>query len=248
MFKQMKKHWGNLAVLCIAGVCLSQGRQTVDVGLGLFQAHADIGITPKAGGVSYETTTNEYRVTGGGANIWAKTDAFQFVYTKLSGDDTLTADVHFVGAGVEQHRKAALMIRQSLDPDAPYADIALHGDGLTSLQYRETAGDITKELRFDLKATMRMRIERRGSQITAAAGNPAEELKLVGPVTVNLQDPVYVGLAVCSHNADVLETAIFSNVTVQQRGPQNEPRIKRSKVSFYELKTNSVTVVDAADQ
>jgi hypothetical protein len=37
------------------------------------------------------------------------------------------------------HRKAALMIRQSLDPGAAYADVALHGDGLTSLQSRATA-------------------------------------------------------------------------------------------------------------
>jgi len=29
------------------------------------------------------------------------------------------------------------MMRQSLDADSPYADVALHGSGLTSLQYRE---------------------------------------------------------------------------------------------------------------
>src|SRR5271165_534986 len=244
----MKKHWANLAILCIAGACLSQERQATDSRLGLFPSHGDIGITPKSGDASYEPTTREYRVTGGGANIWAKADAFQFVYTKLSGDVTLTAAVHFVGVGVEQHRKAALMIRQSLDPDAPYADVALHGDGLTSLQYRETAGDVTKELRSDLKAPVRIRIERRGNQFTIAAGNPAEELKPLGPITVNLQDPVYVGLAVCSHNADVLETAIFSNVTVQQGAARKEPPIKRSKVSVYDLKTSSVSVVYAADQ
>lgn len=244
----MKKHWAFLAFLCLTGVCLIQGRQAANPRLGLFQAHADVGITPKAGDANYEAGTKEYRVTGGGANIWAKADAFQFVYTKLTGDVTLTADVHFVGVGVEQHRKAALMIRQSLDPDAPYADVALHGDGLTSLQYRETAGDVTKELRSDLKAPVRIRIERRGNQFTIAAGNPAEELKPLGPVTVNLQDPVYVGLAVCSHNAEVLETAIFSNVTVVQGTAGKEPPIRGSKVSLYDLKTNSVSVVYAADQ
>ncbi len=44
------------------------------------------------------------------------------------------------------HRKAALMIRQSLEPDAAYADVALHGDGLTSLQFRPTAGAATSAL------------------------------------------------------------------------------------------------------
>ena len=38
------------------------------------------------------------------------------------------------------------MIRQSLDPDSAYADAALHGDGLTSLQFRPTAGGETLEV------------------------------------------------------------------------------------------------------
>ena len=49
------------------------------------------------------------------------------------------------------------------------------------------------------------------------AGKPNEELKLVGPVEyVGLQDPVYVGLGVCSHVATTLETAIFSNVKLEE--------------------------------
>ena len=32
------------------------------------------------------------------------------------------------------------MVRQNLDADAPYADCAEHGDGLTSLQFRRTKG------------------------------------------------------------------------------------------------------------
>ena len=146
-------------------------------------------------------------MTGSGANIWAKVDAFHFLYTKLSGDLTFTADVHFEGNGVEHHRKAALMIRQSLDLDSPYAEVALHGDGLTSLQYRSTVGAETAEIRSDVKGPVRIRIERHGNQFTIGAGNPDEELKTSGPMTVQLTDPVYVGLAVSSHNADVLETA-----------------------------------------
>jgi hypothetical protein len=38
--------------------------------------------------------------------------------------------------------------------------------------------------------------------------NPAT----TGPVIVSMQDPVYVGLVVCSHSAGALETATFSKV------------------------------------
>ncbi len=184
--------------------------------LGVFETHADIGETPEKGSVQLDAASGEFRVTGGGANMWESTDAFHFVWKRLAGDVTLTADVRFIGAGAVEHRKAALMIRQSLDADAAYADIALHGDGLTSLQFRRTAHANTEEIRSPVIRPVRIRIERRGSQFTIYAGNPGKELEAIGPATVVLQDPVYVGLAVCSHDANILETAIFSNVKLEQ--------------------------------
>lgn len=215
-------------LLASAGLIILIGvnQQVIAAKLGLFQNRKDIGVTPKKGSAQYNSKKEEYRVTGGGANIWAKTDAFQMVYKQISGDVTLTADIHFVGEGVEHHRKAALMIRQSLEPDAAYADAALHGDGLTSLQYRTAAGEITKEGRSELKGPVRLRIKRHGNEFTMEAGNPGEELKSTGPVTVGLKDPVYVGLAVCSHNANVLETAVFSKVELQQGALQTKDRFQ----------------------
>jgi len=193
---------------------------------GLFQKQKNIGVTPKKGSAKYDPLTGEYSVTGGGANMWFQTDAFEFLYRKISGDVSFSADVDFVGKGTEQHRKAALMIRQSLDANSAYADVARHGDGLTSLQYRETAGATTLEMRSDVKAPIRIHIERHGSQFTISAGNNADDMKTTGPVTVTMQDPVYIGLAVCSHNAKVLETAVFSNVRLipDTKQPNKEAR------------------------
>jgi TolB protein len=181
-------------------------------GVGIFDSDGSVGDTPKKGSVEYNAAAGEYRITGGGANIWASIDAFHFVWKRLSGDVTLTADVQFSGAGAAAHRKAVLMVRQGLEPDSPYADVALHGDGLTSLQFRPTTGAITQEIRSPVTAPVRIRIERRGEQFTIYAGKPGEELKSTGTAIVSLKDPVFVGLGVCSHNADNLETAVFSNV------------------------------------
>jgi TolB protein len=155
------------AVLCFSSILfVVTCRDAVASKLGFFQSHKDIGLTPRKGKTQYEAKSGSYRVTGGGANMWARADAFQFVYKQISGDVTLTCDVHFMGKGVEEHRKAALMIRQSLRPDSAYADVALHGDGLTSLQYRAAAGAETQEIRSDLKAPVRIRIERHGNEFT----------------------------------------------------------------------------------
>jgi len=141
--------------------------------VGIFEKHADVGETPKAGSVEYDAVTGEYRVTGGGANIWASVDAFQFAWKRVSGDVTITADVRFIGTGAVDHRKAVLMIRQNLNPDSVYADVALHGDGLTSLQFRPKAAAATEELRSPLKMPVRIRIERHGNQFTIYAGSRA---------------------------------------------------------------------------
>jgi hypothetical protein len=181
-------------------------------GIGLFDTHADVGETPKAGNAARDADAREYRVTGGGANIWGTVDAFHFVSKKISGDFILTADVRFIGEGAVAHRKAALMVRASLDPGAAYADIAVHGDGLTSLQYRLENEGNTAEIRSTVAKPVRIRLQRRGSQITAYTG---EDMQTVGSIAVALEDPVYLGLAVCSHDANILETAVFSNVTLE---------------------------------
>ena len=217
--------------------------------LGLFESSTDIGETPQKGMAEFDKNTGQYRVTGGGANIWGNVDAFHYVWKKASGNIALTADVHFVGQGAVAHRKAALMIRQSLDPASAYADVALHGDGLTSLQYRPTQGALTEEVRSELNAPARIRIERRGNQFTLYAGKPGEELKPSGPITVALQDPVYIGLAVSSHDANVLETAVFSNVKVEPLAAQANARPRyRSKITIYDLRDKSQRTVYQADE
>jgi regulation of enolase protein 1 (concanavalin A-like superfamily) len=210
----------------------------------LFDAHGDIGATPAKGNTQFDASTGEYRITGGGANIWATVDAFQFAYKQMTGDFSITADVHFVGAGTVLHRKAALMIRQSLDADSAYADVALHGDGLTSLQYRAAKGAETKEVRSDLNKPTRIRIERHGDTFMIFAGEPGQELKPAGPATVALKDPVYIGLGVCSHQADIVETAVFSNVKVESM--KREPKY-RSKVSIFDLKSGAIRTVYTAE-
>jgi hypothetical protein len=137
----------------------------------------------------------------------------------MSGDVALTADVQLAGESAETKRKAAVMIRQSLAADSAYADIAFHGNGEIAAQWRLAAGDVTGDVMrpdfLDTGSPTRIRIERRGNRFTVSAGKPGGQLAAMAPFTVNLTDPVYVGLAVCAHNANGLTTAAFSNVTVE---------------------------------
>jgi hypothetical protein len=194
--------------------------QTQTTDLGIFTNQGSVGPTPPGGIAHYDPAKGEYRITGGGTNVWGTSDAFYFVWKKASGDMTLSADVQWVGTSSAEHRKAVLMIRQSLEPGSAYADAVSHGNGLTSLQFRGAANEQTYQVFTQVDGPVRLRIERKQSRFTMYAGKPNEELKMVGPIEyVGLQDPIYVGLGVCSHVATTLETAVFSNVKIEETAP-----------------------------
>src|SRR5205823_578467 len=86
--------------------------------MGIFESHSEIGAPLRHGSVDYNPEHGAYTVTGGGENMWFTNDAFHFVWKKVSGDVTLAADIAFPEPGGNAHRKACILVRQSLEPDS----------------------------------------------------------------------------------------------------------------------------------
>lgn len=185
--------------------------------LGLFEGHTDIGKVKHPGSVIFNAGDNSYTLSGSGTNMWFETDEFHYVWKKVSGDVSIAADIEWVTKGVDPHRKACLILRQSLEPNAAYADVAVHGDGLTSVQYREARGEITREVQSNLLAPKRVRIEKEGDYVSLSiAAEDGTFHSAGGAFKISFEAPFYIGLGVCSHNNEVLETAKFSNVVIEQ--------------------------------
>ena len=182
--------------------------------IGIFENQQDVGTLLHPGSGAFDAGRDAYTVTGSGENMWSTQDAFHFVWKKAAGDLSLTADIAFPLPGKEPHRKACLMIRQSLDADSAYADVALHGDGLTSLQFREARGSATHEVQANLTGPPRLRLEKRGKYVRMYLSSGKEEkLHFSGAaVQMDFKEPFYIGLGVCAHNKDVTEQAVFSKV------------------------------------
>ncbi len=207
--------------------------------LGIFDGHGDVGDSPRPGKLEHEGGV--YRVTGGGANIWNEQDAFHFAWKRLSGDVDLQAAFELIGKGVEPHRKVVLMLRQDLSPGSAYADVCVHGDGLTSLQFRSHAGAPTREIRSPITGPRRVRIERREQRVTIFAGGSDGRWVATGPQFVELRGQIYVGIGVCSHNADVLETAIFTELSLDRPKPSMQNYL--SHIAIYDLSSRTSRVV-----
>jgi dipeptidyl aminopeptidase/acylaminoacyl peptidase len=184
--------------------------------LGIFSDQADIGNVAKPGSVNFDPATGEYLIAGGGENMWFTNDAFHYVWVKMSGDLTLAADIRFQGTGGNPHRKACLVIRQSLDPDSAYADVALHGVGLTALQYRDAPGDTTREIQSNVSGPARVRIEKHGDYISMSVAATGDAVSSAGAMyRIPFQEPFYIGLGVCAHDNKTIESAVFSNVELK---------------------------------
>jgi TolB protein len=181
--------------------------------LGLFEGHNDVGAVGKPGSVEFDSVQKAFLITGGGENMWFNTDAFHLVWKKVSGDISLAADIQWPEKGGNAHRKAGVMVRQSLDADSVYADAVVHGDGLTSIQCRETKGGNTTEVQSGVSAPHRVGIEKQGDYVFISVAREGETLHTSGgSFKLKLTEPFYIGLVVCAHDNKVSEKARFTNV------------------------------------
>jgi regulation of enolase protein 1 (concanavalin A-like superfamily) len=200
-------------------VCLLSAAAFAQSGnLGIFTKSGDVGAPAIKG--STEFSNGQYRVTGSGANIWGKQDQFQYVWREITGNFTATATLQFLGKGAE-HRKAGIMVRQSPEADAAYADVVIHGSGMPALQWRSKAGEDTNtfDLPFDGPGTFKVKLVRTGVKIYMYIGKGDAEPKKIANTEVSFHNPVLVGLVVCSHQADASDTVVFSDVSVEAQAP-----------------------------
>jgi len=194
--------------------------------VGIFTNSADVG-NPAIKGSTEVSTNGQYKVTGSGANIWARQDQFQYVWREMTGNFSVTTTLKFLGKGGD-HRKAGIMVRQSLDTDSAYADVMIHGNGMPGLQWRSRQGEDTNtfDTPFDGPGTFRIKMVRNGVKMYMFIGKDGAEPKEIAHTEVSFQGPVLVGLAVCSHQADASDTVIFSDVAVDViPPPPSVPRV-----------------------
>ena len=214
--------------------------------IGEFESASDVGAVSKPGSASFDSDTQSYEIVGSGTNMWANKDHFHMVWKKLKGDFILDSHVKLFGVGVDPHRKLGWIIRKTLDTDSAYADSAIHGDGLTSLQFRRVRGGITEQVQSNVKAPDVVQLSRKGTKISMAVARAGDALQSVEGIDLDMGDEVYVGLYVCSHNPDVLEKGVFSNVRITIPAPSDFKPYRDyigSRLEILNVNTGHRTVV-----
>jgi len=210
----------------------------------------NIGNPKLKGDFKFDEKEQSFTVEGAGYNIWFERDEFYFVSQEVEGDFILSANLKFFGEGVDPHRKMGLMIRNSDAEDAVYMDAAVHGDGLTSLQYREKKGNETLEKSTEIKAPDFVQVERKGNEYIFRLSKDGEPLVEVGSVKLDMNDEVLAGMFVSSHNEDVLEKALFWNVRIEKPAPESVDGYQTpspSRLEIIDIETGIRNVIYETD-
>jgi hypothetical protein len=205
-----------------------------DTPIGIFQGQSDIGSAVVPGSASYDAATGAYTINSAGYNVWYTRDEFRYLWEKMSGDVSLAANISYPDPNGYGDRKAVLVIRQSLDDDAPEAIVALHGGGMVHLAWRPQKTVRVKDMEFrignrgsplgkspDSLVTVvpqRIGIEKRGDAFALYVSLEGEPMHQFGPpIHLRLKAPFYVGIGFCSHLPATLDTAVLSHVVLENK-------------------------------
>ncbi len=205
-----------------------------DASIGVFDGQSDIGSALVPGSASYDAATGQYTINSAGYNIWYTRDEFRFLWKHMSGDVSLAADINFPDPKGYGDRKVVVMIRQSLDDDSKAAMVAEHGAGMVHLAWRPEKDTRVTDMEFrmggrgrpggaspDSLVTIsprRIGIEKHGDEFTIWVSLDGEPMHQFGPpIKLHLDAPFYVGIGFCSHLPETVDTAVFSNVVMENK-------------------------------
>ena len=203
-----------------------------DTPIGIFEGQSDIGSALVPGSASYDPTTRQYTINSAGYNVWYTRDEFRYLWKKMSGDVSLAADIAFPDPKGYGDRKAVLVIRQNLDDDSKEAIVALHGAGMIQLAQRAEKNVRVKDTEYRVGGrgrpggaspdslvsvfAKRVGIEKQGDAFALFVSLEGEPMHQFGPpINLHLDGPFYVGIGFCSHLPETSDTAILSNVVLE---------------------------------
>ena len=210
-------------------------------------ASADVGAVALPGSASHSSGT--FTVTGSGAGLSGTSDAFHFVYRPMTGDGVVTARVATL-AGATSGARAGVMIRETLNARAKHAAVTVGATGGITFHTRARSSKRgTMSWPGDAaSAPYWVRLERRGSTVTASQSADGVAWSTVGSDSVPIASTVLVGLAVTSSSDASAATATFEGVVAGDAVDTTAPTVRITAPAAGSAVSGTVDVtVEASD-
>ena len=171
----------------------------------------DLGAFGLPGSESF--TNGVFTVYASGADIWNAADAFRYLYVATNSSSfTVIARVASL-QNINARSKAGVMIRDSLNPGAANAFIAVTpGNGVSWQARSSDNGSTVNTATGGLSAPYWVKLVRSGNTFTGYYSPNGTSWTQLGSATITMTSTVYAGLAVTAHDTAHLCTAMFDNV------------------------------------
>jgi hypothetical protein len=186
---------------------------------------------PSYQGAFTEAPAGLYTIRASGTDIWKKADEFHFAYKEItSGACTIIAKVESLDP-INKDSKAGVMIRDSLDPGSTNTALLFTPDPEKGLRFqnRVTAGADTLRGDNDLDPNAMppywLKLQRTSGGLVRAYRSPdGDTWTQFDLKSVTMKMPIYIGLAVTSHDVTQVCEAVFSNVSFPEgAGLETQP-------------------------
>jgi outer membrane protein assembly factor BamB/regulation of enolase protein 1 (concanavalin A-like superfamily) len=172
--------------------------------------NGDIGGPAIPGSASYAANGSVFTVNGSGSDIWGSVDELQYVSQPLTGNGTITARVTSQDI-TDPWAKSGIIIKQSTTAGSPYVLLAVTPGNGVHLQYGFNSDVYGGTFAFP---NAWLRLQRSGNTFTAYTSPDGSTWTEVSSATVTMTTSATIGLFVCSHNNNELNTSTFDNVSV----------------------------------
>lgn len=171
---------------------------------------------PPSFGSFVEAPTGTFTVTGGGTGVGGDADEFHFASREATGGVTVIARVTELTA-TDPAAMAGVMVRDSLDPDAPTAAVVVTAaSGVMYLLRNNSGADMTtvaQEATLTVPVWVRVDVTSGGLTRAFHSSDGSNWTQIGGAQVIGVIGTRYAGLAVASADPGAAATAKFTNVT-----------------------------------
>lgn len=183
--------------------------------------HQDVGAVGLAGDATF--AAGNWTISGSGVDIWDYADGFHYAYRSWTGDGEIIARVTSL-TNTDPWAKAGVMIRETLNTDAPHAFICVTPGSGAAFQRRLTAGNFSLHTPGPVVvAPYWVRLVRTGDKFQGYISPDGSAWTFVGEDTVPMGAAVFIGMAVTAHNNTLLSTGTFTDILT--RVPAAPPQL-----------------------
>ncbi|MDW3646182.1 MAG: PKD domain-containing protein [Bacteroidia bacterium] len=186
----------------------------------------DIGNVGLPGASCYDDSTETFAIAASGEDIWGNEDSFHYLYQELDGNGVIIAKIDDIEQ-THQFAKGGVMIREKLDAGSRHAMLVLN-QNQRAFQYRMEENGITGPesgswLGENIDHPYWVKLERTGNDFAGYISPDGNDWTLVGAVTMELADIIYVGLALTSHDNSALNIGAFKEIDITAASNTNFP-------------------------